>query len=473
MPGDDIESLSMFEAEESDHDDDNHFVHKEELTKDYEKAADKDIDELELNSLTSKVKQLESSLVQRVVDKIEDFVPKMVVDALKDQLPELLSDTFKTILPDLLKDFVKTVLTAEVPKIILKPLNKEFHALNTLENNRIDDLQKNLTNAIKIRSSKSSRGRVKKAIKGVGGLLKYYITLLDKGGCEFKRTAPPTAEQAPPTAEQAPSVSTTLVVLSLEEKGSEDKPTKDEPPSKKLKFLVPNLNIPSLTPLKFSPTPPSKIADKGKSIATEDDPTKQLMPFIEQNVKDVDGKRLALLKSEKEKSKKKLKKVMTLAEIQAQAQKLAYYTINNSTKEATMRITKNDQPLNLTVYDKFVLKMLGFNEWIEIHALDSKLGIPPPPELLVFGMSAYEKNGKRTSNIIKEVFVSKDIVVDGMHKNLVPPPGVEGSRGLVIKEPESMILFYNGNFDLVLASNEDSLCTKHQRAVKDSLDAKP
>ncbi|GKG39056.1 hypothetical protein Tco_0460768 [Tanacetum coccineum] len=57
-------------------------------------------------------------------------------------------------------------------------------------------------------------------------------------------------EQAPPTAEQAPSISTTLVVLSLEEKGLEDKPTKDEPPSKKLKFLVPNLNIPSLTPLK-------------------------------------------------------------------------------------------------------------------------------------------------------------------------------------------------------------------------------
>ncbi|GKE22174.1 hypothetical protein Tco_1433686 [Tanacetum coccineum] len=84
-----------------------------------------------------------------------------------------------------------------------------------------------------------------------------------------------------------------------------------------------------------------------------------------------------------------------------------------------------------------------------------KFGIPHPLKLTASRLSAIEKNGKRTSNIIKEVFVSKDIVVDGMHKNLVPPPGVEGSRGLVIKEPESMILFYNGDFDLVFQREEE------------------
>ncbi|GKG53503.1 hypothetical protein Tco_0554903, partial [Tanacetum coccineum] len=57
--------------------------------------------------------------------------------------------------------------------------------------------------------------------------------------------------------------------------------------------------------------------------------------------------------------------------------------------------------------------------------------------------------GKRSSEILQEVFVMEDIVVDGMHKNLVPPPGVEGSRGLVITGPESWIFFYNGNFSLV------------------------
>ncbi|GJZ98018.1 hypothetical protein Tco_0670471 [Tanacetum coccineum] len=88
------------------------------------------------------------------------------------------------------------------------------------------------------------------------------------------------------------------------------------------------------------------------------------------------------------------------------------YKINNATKDATMRIERNKQPLSLTFYEKFVLKKLGFSEWIEIHALASKvksksndlllknlkakfewiktqaekLGIPPPSELtpLVF-----------------------------------------------------------------------------------------
>ncbi|GKD03560.1 hypothetical protein Tco_1178534 [Tanacetum coccineum] len=49
------------------------------------------------------------------------------------------------------------------------------------------------------------------------------------------------------------------------------------------------------------------------------------------------------------------------------------------------------------------------------------------------------EDGRRTFEILKEVFVTKDIRVDGMHRNLIPPPGVVGSRGLVIKEPESQL----------------------------------
>nr|GEU48677.1 retrovirus-related Pol polyprotein from transposon TNT 1-94 [Tanacetum cinerariifolium] len=48
-----------------------------------------------------------------------------------------------------------------------------------------------------------------------------------------------------------------------------------------------------------------------------------------------------------------------------------------------------------------------------------------------------------------------DIVVDGMHKNLVPPLRVEGRKGLVIKEPESGIFFYNDTFDLVFQREEE------------------
>ncbi|GJR19284.1 hypothetical protein Tco_0967811 [Tanacetum coccineum] len=267
-----------------------------------------------------------------------------------------------------------------------------------------------------------------------------------------------------------------------------------------------------------------------------------------------------MLKTEKEKSEKTLKKVMTLAEIRAQAQRLAeyeakrakmlkeynhcithradpspiskiIYRINNTSKEATKRITRNNDPLNLIVYDNFRLKMLGFSEWVKVHALASKtksksndvllknlrpkfqwvsteaekLGIPPPPELTAFGIFAAKKKRKRSSKIIKKVFVNEDIVVDGMHRNFTPPPGVVTSRGLVISDPESGIrgtpeaeemfkkikLAIEARNDVAEArnivkenldeirlsieglaeckastSNEDSLSAKHRRAVK-------
>nr|GEY75696.1 hypothetical protein [Tanacetum cinerariifolium] len=131
-------------------------------------------------------------------------------------------------------------------------------------------------------------------------------------------------------------------------------------------------------------------------------------------------KRLAELKAEKE----KLKMVLTPEQQKAQEEELAAYEVkrakrmeeynhcitfrdnplpitkfsyrvNNSTKEATMRITRNNQPLNLKIYDKFVFKKLGFT------------------------------------------------------KNLALPKGVVGKVGLVIRETEAGIFLYNGNFDLV------------------------
>ncbi|GJS07582.1 hypothetical protein Tco_0364378 [Tanacetum coccineum] len=104
------------------------------------------------------------------------------------------------------------------------------------------------------------------------------------------------------------------------------------------------------------------------------------------------------------------------------------YIINNHTKEVTMRIERNNQPLSLTVYEKFVLKTLGFS-------------IPPPPELTAFGFSTVEKKRTKSSEILKEIFVTEYITVDGMHRNLIPPQGVVGSRGLVITEPEAGIFF--------------------------------
>ncbi|GJS11829.1 hypothetical protein Tco_0368625 [Tanacetum coccineum] len=214
-------------------------------------------------------------------------------------------------------------------------------------------------------------------------------------------------------------------------------------------------------------------------------------------------KRLANLKAKQDKNKEMLKQ-LSKAEVQAQALEFTRYEakikkmmdeynhymtfradkfpitkinyrIHKVTKDATMKIERNNQLLSLTVYEKFVTKQLGLSEWIEVHALASKmkgkdydtllkslrakfdwlktlarnLGLPPPSEILAFGQTPAEKKRKGTSDLIEQVFVKEDIRMDGMERNLIPPKGVTGSRGLVITEPEAGIFYYNGNFDLV------------------------
>nr|GEW38016.1 hypothetical protein [Tanacetum cinerariifolium] len=134
----------------------------------------------------------------------------------------------------------------------------------------------------------------------------------------------------------------------------------------------------------------------------------------------------------------------------------------NSKKEETMKITRSNDPLNLIVHPNFRLKTLGFSEWMGVHALASKksgesnnlllqslmakfqwvinlamrLGLPLPPKLANFGLTAKEKKRKR-AEFINKVFVTEDVRVDGRGRNLIPPLGVIPIQGLVISEPES------------------------------------
>ncbi|GJZ11053.1 hypothetical protein Tco_0545812 [Tanacetum coccineum] len=106
------------------------------------------------------------------------------------------------------------------------------------------------------------------------------------------------------------------------------------------------------------------------------------------------------------------------------------YRIDKVTRDATIRIERDNQPLSLIVIEKFRLKQLGFTEWIEIQALASKgkskatdtllkslkakfewvkaqagkLGLSPPPELTEDRLTPAERKRKRTSKMIKEVF---------------------------------------------------------------------
>ncbi|GJS74886.1 hypothetical protein Tco_0724767 [Tanacetum coccineum] len=194
-------------------------------------------------------------------------------------------------------------------------------------------------------------------------------------------------------------------------------------------------------------------------------------------------KRLANLKAEKEKSKKFLKKILNPATIRAQTQKMAEHEakrqnmldeynhqislradklpitkisyVVNPNMEAIMKITRGDNPLNLIVHPNIKLKTLESKSKIPVgHKPGKKLGLPPPLALATFGMTTEDKKRKR-AQILKEDFVTKNISVDGMHKNLVPPLGIEGRQGLVIKEPKSGIFFYNGNWDLVFQREDE------------------
>ncbi|GJZ16864.1 hypothetical protein Tco_0552987 [Tanacetum coccineum] len=268
------------------------------------------------------------------------------------------------------------------------------------------------------------------------------------------------------------------------------------------------------------------LADKGKAIATEEDPTKTLIPFLEESGSSLkildlnlfssdrgqmtiekakaqmeELRRIELLKAEKEKSKRELLKMLNPATVKAQTLKLAEYEAKSkSTKDATMRITRDNDPTTLTVYEKFGLKMLGLTEWIKVHTLASK-GLPPPSELSAYRLNPAERKRKRDSDMIEEMLVKEDIRIAGMERNLTLPSGVVAIKGKVIIEPESegqqmfkKMLFaiearddvdearktIKDNIDdgLIPADckasegNEDPLSAKHQRLIKGLADGK-
>ncbi|GJW24432.1 retrovirus-related pol polyprotein from transposon TNT 1-94 [Tanacetum coccineum] len=175
MPDDEIESVSGFEIDDDNEDD--HSEHKFRLSKTDEVTTDNVLDELvdmansqdaninafsnkpaesdplghfqaNFNSNSARVNTLESFISQKLDNKLDESVPRMVTDVFEERIPDLLYDTLKNILPQLIKDsvkqslpkfnkIVKKTLKAEIPNLILKPLNKEFNALNNMKSRRV------------------------------------------------------------------------------------------------------------------------------------------------------------------------------------------------------------------------------------------------------------------------------------------------------------------------------------------------
>ncbi|GJX17160.1 hypothetical protein Tco_0217992 [Tanacetum coccineum] len=118
----------------------------------------------ELHILTTKVNQLESSITKQVTDAIQSFVPSLVANTLKTNFPGLLSEALKNSLPQItLKD--------QLPNIILKLMNREFNAFNTLESCRFVKLQQELSKVIKTKMGVLVKNKVRKGMKVVSDKL--------------------------------------------------------------------------------------------------------------------------------------------------------------------------------------------------------------------------------------------------------------------------------------------------------------
>ncbi|GJX29298.1 hypothetical protein Tco_0237377 [Tanacetum coccineum] len=467
------------------------------------------IDQLESNITKKVTDDIQSFVPSIVANSLKENMPGLLSKALKNTLPQLIKDSIKQSVSESIKEKLP-VCTAQLQqslqdqllKILLR--NKEFNAFNTLENRMFVTLQQELGKVIKTKLGVSVKNKVHKGMKMVYDKLasvqstvatnSQHVQYLrrDVTIANAQGEQPPTEELS--NEEQSPVVNeeNALVLHNSVEKSSEKNVSDDEPPPEVTKMTLKQFtehltkttsSIFSLAPpreptLRRDPTP-LKDKSKRKGIATEE-PLKEIMPYMEEGglvtkipslksfvipegklinedimaqVKEI--KRLADLKAEKEKSKKSLQKIMNPATIRAQAQKMANYRVNSS-KEATIRITRGNDPLYITIHDKFILKTLEFSKWLEWVLSQAKaLSIPPPPELSTFRVSINDRKRKRSSEILQEVFVKENVVVDGMHKNIIPPPGVEGRNGLVIREPKSGIFYYNGNFDLAFQREEE------------------
>nr|GEU39404.1 ulp1 protease family, C-terminal catalytic domain-containing protein [Tanacetum cinerariifolium] len=415
----------------------------------------------EVSSLHSKLGDMESLIVQQVSIEITSSLPALVTTAIIEQLPGLLLATLKECLPSIIKKSLQTHIPAvseqfaekqtKLNKKVVKHLDRQFNISYVAQSKRFVTLKKELSKVLKSEMGQS-------------------VT--------FKVHLDPAARSERPSK-------ITVIIDQIAEK-----PIRK--PVQQLKMVQEFTDqLFGTTSSCFSPTPlkePTLPRDtsKGKEVATEE-PKNELVAYMEDGWSD-----------------QKMPKIMSFITSRGTLSQEDFITQLKEIKRANNEDHQRYDPLNLAVYPDFRLIMLGFSEWLKVHSLASKksgksydvlleslkakfqwvldqakkLGLPPSPELATFGMTAEDKKKKRTE-LLKEVFVKERIEVDGSQRNLNPPPGVVGKKGLVIREPEAWFFYYNANFDLVFQRELEFHITStvqliriQKTIVQDSLEAK-
>ncbi|GKB49623.1 hypothetical protein Tco_0900376 [Tanacetum coccineum] len=329
IPDDEVGSPSTFQTLKTDED----YLSEPLLSKSEERDVDHVLDEIvylqaspdkpsdtlshlqeEITSRSTKVDQMESNITRKVSEEIQSSIPALITEALKQQLPGILIDSLNSTLP--------------------KPLNKELNAFNKLEANRFFHLQEELSMVIQKQISKKVKAKVrtgmskvterldillnstkensdniseiKQQMTGLAFLLQSAKVLKKTNAegekCENSEGTNAQEEQGnekpePVQGEQQSNnqesvaekvnINIALIIHALEEKGSEEKTLDEKPLAKRLKVLIPTpkpLRSIFTEPPK-DPTPP-RDKKKGKGIATEEEPLKQLLPMLEQGGSD-------------------------------------------------------------------------------------------------------------------------------------------------------------------------------------------
>ncbi|GJZ24009.1 retrovirus-related pol polyprotein from transposon TNT 1-94 [Tanacetum coccineum] len=443
MPNDDLASLPGFEIQDSnDHDS------QEGTAKTFHASADKPAQsdplghlQEELNLLNNKIDQVESSISKKVAEDIQSSIPTIVADTLEAMLAWC------------------EEITSSCTRILLKPLYKEFIAYNKLVSIRFLIYSEGAEHIPYTKRRKSIRTDgpkwdersfqtsslfVNHMASNSQHVQDLRVMFKDMGDQNSGANTADIVQGEQPSAQVVPNEEKALVVHNPEER------VEGIVSRRMIQMMIGG----AVEILKVPPQLIPEISPKGKEVAI---------------VKRQEQKRISDLKAKKEKSEQELKKMFNQATLKAQAQKWIEHKakkakmieeykhqisfradqlpitkisyVVNPNKEATMKITRGDNPLNLVVHPNFRLKTMGFSEWLEVHALASKKYRKSNDMLL---------KEKEKDRVLKEIFVS------GKHSQLM---------GMFLKEHDSSLW---GR----AIEGLNSLSTKPQRATSEYSESK-
>ncbi|GKE54448.1 hypothetical protein Tco_1489604, partial [Tanacetum coccineum] len=125
MPNDDLRSVFGFEAADSNDTHDNEVSHSAHTSQDDIASAERlslpyHLNHIceEVSSLYSRLRNMESSIIQTISDEIKSSLPAMITNALKEHLHGILSATLKDCLPLIVKESLFVTLQKELSKVI-------------------------------------------------------------------------------------------------------------------------------------------------------------------------------------------------------------------------------------------------------------------------------------------------------------------------------------------------------------------